>query len=81
LDAAGAAADHLLPADYAALAGVWHSIDLQAVDGVRSLQVTDFDARLEQGDIRRRAERIFSAYQRAACLKLWEALDIRSLYG
>lgn len=47
-------AEHLLPDDYAALAAIWQSIDLQTVESVHALQVVDFYARLEQGDIRLR---------------------------
>jgi transcriptional regulator with XRE-family HTH domain len=44
-------ADYLLPEDYDAFAQVWRMVDLNTVESVGALQVADFYARQEQGDI------------------------------
>ncbi len=47
-------ADVLLPEDYRHFARIWQTVDLNAAERLTSLQVTDFYARIEQGDIRLR---------------------------
>ncbi len=58
-------ADVLLAEDYRHFARIWQTVELHAAERLASLQVTDFYARLEQGDIRLRfPEGEFACYIR-----------------